>query len=229
MIVSLQSVLDIFDDYYQDHSGYLLTYKLSQDHLEVYFSAVRRRGGYNNNPTAYEFINIFKRLLVHTHVKGSDKGNCLLLDETKLLQVPENELLESSEIDFSLDESEVNPDCFQISNGKLQQSTDFYGSYDNLKYVNDVVIYIAGCVVNSVLRRKICFSCPPLLCRLSNEDSQSEILDLKNRGGLVKPCDDVISVCQIAERLFRLMYQSRKGIYNALVCTCLRKIPLVLL
>ena len=29
---------------------YLLTYKLSQDHIEILFSCIRPRGGWNNNP-----------------------------------------------------------------------------------------------------------------------------------------------------------------------------------
>jgi len=37
---------------------YLLTYKFSQDHIELFFGAVRSTGGFNNNPTAY------KRLLM---------------------------------------------------------------------------------------------------------------------------------------------------------------------
>jgi len=31
---------------------YLLTYKFSQDHIELFFGAVRSTGGFNNNPTA---------------------------------------------------------------------------------------------------------------------------------------------------------------------------------
>ncbi|KAJ4918355.1 hypothetical protein JOQ06_010028 [Pogonophryne albipinna] len=45
---------------------YLLTYKLSQDHLKLFFSAVRARGGFNNNPTARQFTAAYKRLLVKT-------------------------------------------------------------------------------------------------------------------------------------------------------------------
>lgn len=29
---------------------YILTYKFSQDHLELLFACIRSRGGYNNNP-----------------------------------------------------------------------------------------------------------------------------------------------------------------------------------
>jgi hypothetical protein len=35
---------------------YLCTYKLSQDHIEHFFSAIRTRGGFNNNPSCRHFI-----------------------------------------------------------------------------------------------------------------------------------------------------------------------------
>jgi len=44
---------------------FLLTYKLSQDHLELFFSAVRQFGGWNNNPSAIQFSNDFRSLLSH--------------------------------------------------------------------------------------------------------------------------------------------------------------------
>ncbi|CAI6377671.1 unnamed protein product [Macrosiphum euphorbiae] len=47
---------------------YLLTYKLSQDHLEIFFSAVRPRSGFSNNPTAAQFEAAYKRLLIHTEI-----------------------------------------------------------------------------------------------------------------------------------------------------------------
>lgn len=49
--------------------NYLLSYKLSQDHLENFFSSVRDRGGHNDNPTAFQFMTAYKRLLVHHEVR----------------------------------------------------------------------------------------------------------------------------------------------------------------
>jgi len=64
---------------------FLLTYKLSQHHLEWFFSAVRQFGGWNNNPSAIQFINAFRSLLSHAGV--SIKSNCLSQDTTSLLNV----------------------------------------------------------------------------------------------------------------------------------------------
>jgi len=53
-----RSVMGIYEDLVEQPAApcrYLLTYKLSQDHLELFFSAVRARGGYNNNPNVRQF------------------------------------------------------------------------------------------------------------------------------------------------------------------------------
>ena len=47
---------------------YILTYKFSQDHLELLFSCVRSRGGHNNNPNvkpvSYTHLDVYKRQIV---------------------------------------------------------------------------------------------------------------------------------------------------------------------
>ena len=79
-----RSVLNVYEDLVERPSApcrYLLTYKLSQDHLELFFSAVRARGGFNNNPNTRQFRGAYKCLLVRHQVKKGT-GNCLLRDNT---------------------------------------------------------------------------------------------------------------------------------------------------
>ena len=63
--------------------SYILMYKFCQDHLEVFFCAIRSRNGHNNNPPNMQFKAAYKRLLLHTAVKGTN-GNCIELEETPL-------------------------------------------------------------------------------------------------------------------------------------------------
>ena len=63
----------------------LLTYKISQEHLEL-FSSVRSRRGHNNNPTATQFEAAFKRLLPNAQVGA----NCLAADSTTILNTSSN-------------------------------------------------------------------------------------------------------------------------------------------
>uniref|UniRef100_A0A096LQR8 THAP-type domain-containing protein n=1 Tax=Poecilia formosa TaxID=48698 RepID=A0A096LQR8_POEFO len=47
---------------------YVLTYRFSQDHLELLFNSIRASGGWNNNPSACQFQAIFRRLMVRCGV-----------------------------------------------------------------------------------------------------------------------------------------------------------------
>ena len=78
--------------------SYVITYKFSQDHLELYNGAVRSKLGANNNPTCKQFEWIFKRLLVKLELNAV-KGNSLQLDETALLVVSSAPQLSKHEID----------------------------------------------------------------------------------------------------------------------------------
>lgn len=59
---------------------YLLTYRLSQDHLELFFSVVRSRSGFNPNPTCRLFTVAFKGILMQSEMK-IDSGNCSILQD----------------------------------------------------------------------------------------------------------------------------------------------------
>ena len=66
--------------------NYILAYKFSQDHLELFNGSVRSSLGKNNNPTCRQFCWIFKRLLVKLELSDV-KGSCVAQDSTSLLTV----------------------------------------------------------------------------------------------------------------------------------------------
>ena len=88
-LLAIKSIKGIFFDLVEEEQApmkYLLTYKFSQDHLELFFGAVRSSGGFNNNPTAQQFTAAYKRLLLRSSIEGG-KGNCQKIDQTDILQV----------------------------------------------------------------------------------------------------------------------------------------------
>lgn len=233
MITSLQNVIEIYTSYYEKFDGYLLTYKLSQDHLESFFSAVRSKGGHSNNPTCYQFINRFKRLLVHANVQGSDNSNCLSLDDTEVIQIPTEfwEQYATCEEKIIYIIENVEEDQLQY----LENDQKYYGDGLNKMYIDDVVEYIAGFVVRSLLRRmRRCSVCFVFLtdekCLENNTKTMSSsLLQRKDRGGLIQPCQDVIYICRIIEKNFRECYHPRKGIFRDLYCTIVSQVPKCLL
>ena len=90
-LVGVESIKRIFQDLVASEKPilkYLLAYKFSQDHLELFFAAVRSCGGFNNNPTVQQFTSSYKRLLMRSSIKGG-KGNCQQ-DSTSLLYLFDN-------------------------------------------------------------------------------------------------------------------------------------------
>ena len=76
-------------------------YKFSQDHLELFFAAVRAAGGFNNNPTTVQFISAYKRLFLRSAIVGTN-GNVKQRDGTQILQLSSSSY--NSGKNISLDE-----------------------------------------------------------------------------------------------------------------------------
>lgn len=89
LLCTINSVVAVYDDLVGKPEAplkYLLTYKLSQDHLQLFFGAIRSSCGSNNNPTVRQFIAAYKRLLMRHNVQGG-LGNCTVQDATCMLSV----------------------------------------------------------------------------------------------------------------------------------------------
>ena len=187
--------------------NYLLTYKLSQDHLELFFGAVRQRGGWNNNPTSGQFMAAYKRLLVRHQTVRIERGNCAALDATTILQcssritsptsldATDMSSIRAGELDIEAETSPVDLDGSELLFTQLSAAVD------------NAVTYIAGYVVRMACRKIVCTD-----CRLALEASDAEsvtgpqykLLIRKNNGGLKKPSPSVVTVCSITEKVLRL-------------------------
>lgn len=232
MVISLNSLKSIYEENVCSNEPilkYVLAYKFSQDHLEVFFSAIRSRGGHNNNPTARQFESAYKRLLIHCEVTGSQNANCL--DQT-----PISILTVSSKHKF-----QIVPSGIQCLDANLKDDNDIFESHLNDHayyklpefatlsfYVVDVVSYIAGFVVRQV---KKTVKCNPCICALTSHENNSIIVTLKQyslnpKTGLIKASSDVIYLGKLAETEFRIFEQTdnlnKNNLIEILVIKCLR-------
>ena len=186
---------------------YLLTYKLSQDHLELFFCAVRSCGGWNNNPTAMQFASAYRRLLVRHHVEASN-GNYAMQDKTAILHVTRDSI-KSLNKDMDLDISDVSSQrcSSHMDSYNVLSEHDYSITPDFIqlsRYVENVVGYIAGYVVKMIAKEIRCETC--LSALLADDDDNAKnyaLLNLKNRGGLKKTSQHVIAVCDATEKFVR--------------------------
>lgn len=212
-IICAESLRGIYNLYVECETPllkYIISYKFSQDHLEIFFSIIRSRGGHNNNPTARQFEATYKKLLIHAQIKGADTANAVALDATTILSCTSRCSLVGNDDNFHI--SDMNtvqiPDIanYQINDHDYVSSSDWHLT----DYVVDVVEYIAGFVVKSVKTKVTCSKC---LRIMESESSQSSLQMRKKYGRLINASWFVAEICKYAERYFRYMNKS-KNIFN---------------
>ena len=77
--ISIKSILAITKDLLQRSNSpyeFVLTYKFSQDPLEMFFSKIRGRLGWNNNPNALQFKYALRSLLLANKIDSPSTANC---------------------------------------------------------------------------------------------------------------------------------------------------------
>ena len=212
-LVCVRSARNIFDDLVGRQDApmrYLLTYKLNQDHIELFFSAVRARGGFNNNPTSMQFQAAYKRLLMRHSIKAT--GNCIERDETYIIGIIRDSSTESGEV----------VSCGAINIARKYEMIDrptciaehIYSEMPHVvrhsEYKEAAVAYIAGYVVNMVMKRISCERCHEAL--VANRAERHRFVVHKSRGGLQQPSPSVVSVCLEAEKSVQFMLKTSGGV-----------------
>ena len=156
---------------------YIPTYRFSQDTLEMFFSKIRGRFGWNNNPTALQFKYAMRSLLLKNKVEAPNTANCVLSVE--------NEVGTSSvKVDSSV--------------SSLLQSSNIWRS--------DVLQYISGYIVRKILQVIDCPDCTEaLFCNpddYSNRNNLS-LISCKKYGTLLTPSSSVVKVVSCTDKLVR--------------------------
>ncbi|KAL4103426.1 hypothetical protein QTP88_018803 [Uroleucon formosanum] len=117
------------------------------DHIEMLFSAIRAKGGFNNNPTVSQFEAAYKSIIVHSEIKSSSSANCMALDDTTILTVS------SSNIKVKDTQSEL-LDLLCVAGSDDLENDNLVSVYQHSNFINDVVACIAGFVVRKIKKKQ---------------------------------------------------------------------------
>lgn len=176
--------------------SYILTYKWSQDHLEVVFSWIRSMGGFNNNPNVRQLMAAVKRLLTKNQLKcAAAIGNCVPQDTTTILGSCQRQRKSPARED---EEDGSEPSL-------LDEDDDEPSSAPSLSsYVENVIGYIAGFVSQMTMKKLTCVKCCDALTDPEPSTSSPNLLTCrKRRGSLTDPSRDVITICFETEQTIR--------------------------
>ena len=188
---------------------YLLTYKLSQDHLELFFAAIRCAGGWNNNPTTSQFTSAYKKLLMRHMIEGGN-GNCTAQDDTKILDNIEDQC--------SINNVQTGTSDVQIARrydltlrAPLATDHDYCDISNDVmlsEYKDAVISYVAGFVARMVKKSIGYPECVAAV--ITDELNVSVFVSWKSNGGLTIPSQSVIKVCSETEKCIMRMMKATK-------------------
>ena len=208
--------------------SYLLTYRLSQEYVEVFFSCIRARNGWNNNPNSVQFQSSIKSMLFSNLVKASLEANCVQYDQaahTPIFSLKWSKRQSPlKEIEIPLDDTNENP-------------IDINTTSSLSPFKHNVLYYISGYICHKIQSSITCamyaFAILQYLPK-SLEDHNYHLTDIvckltsrKNNGGLVFVSNGVYEIVKRCERLFTInvlnshsKITSEQGICKKLIILC---------
>ena len=167
---------------------YFLTYKLSQDHLELFFSKIRSRGGFNNNPSVMQFKAAFRSLILKNCIAPSMNANCLPLES------------DDGYITISRKRQPYVPDT-EHDDIILETYVD---TVSQSKFVDSCLYYIAGFVSRTVAASLSCDDCIAAMFECILDVPRQDtcgFVHRKDRGGLKYVSHSVYKIISITENI----------------------------
>lgn len=188
MIICLKSMMFLTEALFsKKYMTFLLTFKMSQDHLETFFSFIKCCGGFNNNPTAKQFIAALKKLHAHVNINIIFNSNCTLKDDTVLLK--------EITTNYNADENNYMKNfIWDMEHNYAVRSITFS------QHQADVLAYIAGFVAKQTSKKLNCLLCSESLKQLK---SPSKLQTRKVHGTLFNASDNVIKIYKTAETIIQ--------------------------
>lgn len=179
-------------------------YKLNQDHIELFFSSVRSRLGYNNNPTVRQFLAAFRQLLIHCQIRDGGIGNCIPLENIQILNCsPIAAINNSTERIIMIEDTTDETNSFPWQPSLLDHDYSDIVHHGMMNptslniYCEKIVEYIAGFIVFKLKKRLHCLDC---LAAIEGNLEPNSLTAYKTIGYLKNPSKSVVSICEIVER-----------------------------
>ena len=188
---------------------YLLTYKFSQDHIELLFSCIRSKGGWNNNPNVLQLKYAFRKLLLRNRITASQNANCQVFEQNTIIPVFKNSTF-SAERAQQVCEIQSEPEIATILNQiDCMQHTEF---------IENILYYISGFIVAKMIKDINCQFCKQCLLGTLDRNRPDHIYCLGydevngpaaftsfiNNGGLTIPSVSTFRIVKCAEKVFKL-------------------------
>lgn len=212
LIITMQSTLNLAKNLFSlqnEPLKYFLTYKTSQDHLELFFSCIRSRGGWNNNPNSEQLKWALRQLLLRNTIQPSLNANCKDLGNYC-----------TPAFDFQLDKRNQKLQTKEIDDTEnIEKMMEHLGKRTLTDFQENILYYIAGYVVRSLISQSLCDYCVDILIHregnINDHEYSSPKEDFKKfttsvtRGSLLYASQIVYDIIIFTEKQFQYFVQNQ--------------------
>ena len=231
-VANIKSTIEMANQMFStptDPFKYLLTYKYSQDHLELLFSCIRARGGWNNNPNCLQLKYALRQMMMKNAIVASKNGNCLDFADSMNTVIP---IFHKRKHKSPLSEVSTQDGRDECTNAMEESEERLMFEHLNQNthsdFISNILFYIGGFIVSKLIKKLTCQACKDSLlgssiatvetdhdyCGLSAYDevsSASAFTLFVNNGGLRVPSKSVFSIIEQCEHVFK-QYVCQNGI-----------------
>lgn len=221
LVVCVQSFKHLFDDLVIERKllRFILCYKFSQDHLELFFGVIRNHGRCNNNPNARQFKGIYRKTLQNLELSSKFTGNCIPLEDFPVLNCSSSSLRRINEttpgfrFDNTLD-SQTNNDA-QTTPSTENNNCDVFATMldENCQLpetIEQIIGYLSGFIARKLNAKLNCKDCTVSLFA-TEKLYFHKLISLKDFGGLAYPSTTVFKICHRSECLLRNIMKVQSG------------------
>ena len=170
--------------------SYVLTYKYSQDHLELLNSCIRGKNGFNNKPDIRQFKSALRKILLRASVVASKHSNCMLFEADV-----------SSPI-FSLKWTKNRSSIAEVPQLDMGDNPSFMMPPMNSENKENILGYIGGYIVKKLQKIIDCNVCNNAMLSSNKYYFNLSLVTQKDKGGLVYPSTDIVKILSIAVESF---------------------------
>lgn len=198
---------EMFTEYVEGNQlmDFLAPYRLSQDHIEMFFGKIRSMNGSNDNPTASQFISAFRKLMCTWDIDLSEYSNVRAIIDSNVLTIPSYPRKSKYDIETSMrifESAAAQPDLAMHINPELREWQESY-EWSQLSQNNHLIdtridfgiAFTANKIEQQLIHNKM-IHCKDCLRVLMNSE---KITDRCDNIVINRPCRSTYELCKFAD------------------------------
>lgn len=193
---------------------FLATYRVSQDHLEMFFCKIRSMNGFNDNPPAQQFISAYRKLLHQSDCSISGRANVISRGTSNVLTVSSGtKRCASLEEDVAKFTNQIV--CPEEVTTSSQPNNDLEELFElelleNNVYLSDDVQDVGVCYIANIIERRLttsdqinCMFCSKVFASNDKVDNRACVST-----HLGRPCISTYQLCKLTDKTLEVYVNS---------------------